>query len=233
MIQCYGVHDIVTKEIVNLATFNELSEEETYGIIVGYRCLDSPLPECTRHEKSNEDNIVFIPELIKNSGATVSLLNVLSNLGLKKINFLQGLLDSPTQVDYMTLGQALVRMPDFKRIHDTSQVTATMVKSLKYKLDEDNEPKDKEPKKDKVYHYISYIYVNGYIWKLDGRREKPIKLQRVRPTERWLEILRDAVRDQIELNDMSASVLALVTASDASTFAGRTVNKVMRYIFNR
>jgi hypothetical protein len=109
-----------------------------------------------------------------------------------------------------------------------------MVQKLMDKLDEDNESTtDKEVKTDKAYHYISYIYQDDHIWKLDGKRSKPIRLQRVDETEQWLEILRDSVRDQIELNDLSATVLALVVNPDAKTFTGKTVNKVMGYLFNR
>lgn len=48
-----------------------------------------------------------------------------------------------------------------------------------------------------AYHYVSYIYLDGYIWELDGMNKFPCK---VAPAESssWIDTLRPYLRQRME-----------------------------------
>lgn len=63
---------------------------------------------------------------------------------------------------------------------------------------------------EKVYHFVSYIPKNGFIWELDSLRRNPTKLAAINEGKNWLEFLRPIIMEKLDSVSHRATLLAIV-----------------------
>lgn len=49
---------------------------------------------------------------------------------------------------------------------------------------------------EKAYHYIAYIYKNGFVWELDGLKARPYKIRECKQEE-WLKQTESLIQDRM------------------------------------
>lgn len=47
------------------------------------------------------------------------------------------------------------------------------------------------------YHYISYIYKNGFVWELDGLKSQPMRLQQC-AHEKWITTVKPIIQQRMQ-----------------------------------
>ncbi|KAI8889460.1 hypothetical protein K501DRAFT_267003 [Backusella circina FSU 941] len=94
----YGIDGIIAQNILDVDDYDKLSEDTTFGLIFAYK-TESLQHQDNSVENPDAANIVFTYQIIDNSCATLSLVNILFNIEEYRSEFTQGFLDHTNGMD--------------------------------------------------------------------------------------------------------------------------------------
>lgn len=176
--------------------FKYISEDEASGPIV----MDSRL-----------DKIFFAHQVINNACATQAILSVLLNCSHPDVNLgetLSNFKEFVGSFDAGMRGLALSNSDLIKTVHNSfsRQAMFEFEKDVKSKKDDD------------VFHFISYVPIDGRLYELDGLKEGPIDLGPI-PSDllssgEWLEAARPVITKRIakyEEGEIHFNLMAIVS----------------------
>ncbi|KAI7881689.1 cysteine proteinase [Lichtheimia hyalospora FSU 10163] len=202
MAHTYGATSIAVEEVYDL---DMLTDGNIYGLIFAHPYEDSlPAPVQSDQDKKDASNVFFSCQIVTNICATLALLGILFNIdGQVDIGeHLSHLKTVLGHVDPVLRGNALGNDSLLRETHNSfadaqarAEAEAPSSKARKGK-----KGKRKLTEED-AYHYVSFIYLDGFIWELDGMNKFPCK---VAPAESssWINTLRPHLRQRMEEHDM-------------------------------
>lgn len=135
------------------------------------------------------EKIFFAKQVINNACATQAILSVLLNSTHPDLSLGETLGDFKEFVqsfDPYNKGLALSNASQIRTVHNS------FARQTLFELDNKNANKD-----DDVFHFISYLPIDGRLYELDGLKEGPIDLGAI-GNENWLDVVRPIIEKRIQ-----------------------------------
>ena len=151
------------------------------------------------------EKIVFAKQVIQNACATQAILSVLLNVNHKDIQLgstLGDFKDFTQSFDAYNRGLALSNASQIRTVHNS------FARQTLFELDNSKNQKDED-----VYHFISYLPIDGRLYELDGLKEGPVDLGAI-GDKNWLDVVRPVIEKRIQKyseGEIHFNLMAMVT----------------------
>ncbi|XP_003738956.1 ubiquitin carboxyl-terminal hydrolase isozyme L5 [Galendromus occidentalis] len=187
LIRGFGVSGVQVEEIFSLEDESFVDMRPVFGLIFLFKYTDKSL--ATSGKVVTNPDIFFAKQVINNACATQAILAVLMNLQNPDVN----------------LGENLAQLKEFTKEFDSQMKGLTFSNSdvIREVHNSFSRPQivefDQKASKqdDDVYHFISYVPINGKLYELDGLREGPIEHCEIPANKDWLESARQVIEQRI------------------------------------
>ncbi|UYV82619.1 UCHL5 [Cordylochernes scorpioides] len=170
-----------TKEHLDAENFERL--KPVHGLIFLFKWFPGDEPSGSLVNDNRLDNIFFAKQVIKNACATQAIVSVLLNCSHEDVK----------------LGESLQTFKEFSQSFDATMKGLTLSNSDIIKQAPDiRDGARQATKDDDVFHYVSYVPIDGRLYELDGLKEGPIDLGAIGPGRDWLEVARPVIERRMQ-----------------------------------
>lgn len=166
LISKFGVSGVQVEELWSLDKEQFQHLNPVYGLIFLFKWTADDKPEGTVVQDSRLDNIFFAKQVINNACATQAILSVLMNISSSEVKLgstLQDLKNFCSSFDAVMKGLTLSNSDTIRGVHNSFACQQL------FEFDHKKPEKD-----DNVFHFVSYVPIDGRIYELDGLKEGPI-----------------------------------------------------------
>ena len=188
LIHKFGVTGVQVEELWSLDKENFAEVKPVYGLVFLFKWTQDTDPAGSVVQDSRLDSIFFAKQVINNACATQAIMSVLMNIDDKNVTMGTTLTDFKEfcgALDPETKGLALSNSEQIRSVHNS------FARQTLFEFDSKKASKD-----DDVFHFVSYVPINGRIYELDGLKPGPV--DHGPAGEDWT----DAVRPVIEARMM-------------------------------
>lgn len=143
----------------------------------------------------DQPGLFFARQVINNACGTQALLSVLLNIKDEKTQLgetLANFMDFAGCLDSEMKGYSLSNSDAIRSIHNS------FARQQLFEMEDLNAPKEKD-----VYHFVSYVPVNGRLWELDGLKSGPIDHGKLDDGADWMDAARPVIQQR--MNKYSSS----------------------------
>ncbi|KAJ2544892.1 hypothetical protein EV175_005856 [Coemansia sp. RSA 1933] len=163
-----GVKDVQVEELYGLDTETLRAMEPVYGLIFLFKWQPSTGTRGSTDPQQYEqpENVYFAHQIIQNACATQAILSILMNretdldIGETLNNLRSFSIDLPPDMR----GLALTNCDELRMVHNSFQRIESFLNDIHRPATED----------DDLFHFVSYVPVNGRLYELDGLKPAPI-----------------------------------------------------------
>lgn len=159
----------------------------------------------------NENGIFFANQTIQNACATQAVLNILLNKE-DEIDIGEDLTDFKafvTGFDGEMCGETVSNSDLIRGVHNSFSSPSIIVDE-----DPSRPPDNYDDKNDGLFHFIGYIFKNGYIYELDGLKNYPIKHTQCDNLQQFNETLPQILMERINKYNNEVRFSLLVVSND-------------------
>ncbi|KAG2211146.1 hypothetical protein INT47_006265, partial [Mucor saturninus] len=212
MIKEYGVKNTKAEELFSL-DFEHLEEDgPVHGLIVITEFTEEPLEEGYDVVDPDEENIIFTSQVVTNACGTLAIVGVLLNADIEeKGQILHNFEEFTNGFSPINRGLCLGGSDEIRRIHNAyapaHQIADNLLSASNQGVSSGKENQDVTDDYEIVYHYVTYIYKNGFLWKMDGLDNRPKKICKCDKGD-WLEMARPHVEKRM-CDSSNASIIAI------------------------
>ena len=192
LIKGFGVKGAQVEELWSLSADNFEHLKPIHGLIFLFKWLPGDEASGPIVQDERLDKIFFAKQVINNACATQAILSVLLNVQHPDVELgdtLTSFRDFVSSFDSPMKGLALSNSEVIKSVHNS------FARQNMFEF-ENMKNKDKE---DDVFHFISYVPIDGRLYELDGLKAGPIDLGSL-PTngDHWIEVARPVIEKRIQ-----------------------------------
>jgi len=188
LIHKFGVTGLQVEELWSLDKENFAELKPVHGLVFLFKWTPDNDPAGSIVQDSRLDSIFFARQVINNACATQAIMSVLMNIedsGVSLGTTLQEFKEFCGALDPETKGLALSNSDQIRSVHNS------FARQTLFEFDSKKADKD-----DDVFHFVSFVPINGRIYELDGLKAGPV--DHGPAGEDWT----DAVRPVIEARMM-------------------------------
>ncbi|XP_043277491.1 ubiquitin carboxyl-terminal hydrolase isozyme L5 [Venturia canescens] len=160
-----------------------------HGLIFLFKWVQDDEPAGTLVQDNRLDKIFFAKQVINNACATQAIVSVLLNCKHPDISLgpnLQALKNFCQGFDAGISGLALSNSNVIRKVHNSfSRQTLFEWDCSKSSKDED------------VFHFVSYLPIDGRLYELDGLKEGPMDLGPCPPGDQWVQAAKPIIQKRI------------------------------------
>lgn len=196
-------------------TFNRT----VHGLIFLFKWVKDDEPLGSIVADNRLDNIFFAKQVIQNACATQSILSVLLNCSHRDVDLgdtLGDFKEFTQSFDAFNKGLAMSNASQIRTVHNS------FARQTLFELDNSKNNKDED-----VFHFVSYLPINGRLYELDGLKEGPIDLGSVEG-DNWLDVVRPVIEKRIQKyseGEIHFNLMAIV--SDRQMLYQRQLNELI------
>lgn len=188
LIHKFGVTGLQVEELWSLDKENFAELKPVHGLVFLFKWTPDNDPAGSVVQDSRLESIFFARQVINNACATQAIMSVLMNIedsGVTLGTTLQEFKEFCGALDAETKGLALSNSDQIRSVHNS------FARQTLFEFDSKKADKD-----DDVFHFVSFVPINGRIYELDGLKAGPV--DHGPAGEDWT----DAVRPVIEARMM-------------------------------
>ncbi|XP_054157678.1 ubiquitin carboxyl-terminal hydrolase isozyme L5-like [Oppia nitens] len=187
LIRGFGVNGVQVEELYSLSPDCFVNLKPIHGLIFLFKWMPSTEPEGT---VVDSDNIFFAKQVINNACATQAIINILLNCKHDDIQLGQTLTDLKEFIqnfDPTMKGLALSNSDIIKQVHNS------FARQQMFEFEVQKAQKD-----DDVFHFISYLPIDGHLYELDGLKSGPILLGDIPNGTDWIDTARPHIEKRMQ-----------------------------------
>lgn len=161
-----------------------------HGLIFLFKWLPGDEPEGVVVSDSRLDSIFFAKQVINNACATQAIINILLNCNHEDIQLGSTLTDLKEFIQHFDptmKGLALSNSEVIKQVHNSFS------RQQMFEFESKTASKSED-----VFHFISYVPVEGRLYELDGLRGGPVDLGAVPHETDWVDIARPHIEKRMQ-----------------------------------
>ncbi|OAD04190.1 hypothetical protein MUCCIDRAFT_108009 [Mucor lusitanicus CBS 277.49] len=198
MVQQYGIEEVRVEEIFALEFLDESKDNtDLHGLIFISPYQEEALPYNFEKLDPLASDIVFTAQVVRNSCATLALLAVLLNANINKGPILNSFLEYTQGFSPIDRGMCLGYHDQIRSIHHAYASNAYQLAEDAMDVSTAETNENYEILVEDNYHYISYIYNNGYIWELDGLKWQPLRLSQC-THDNWIAEVKPIIQERMQ-----------------------------------
>lgn len=206
LICALGVRGVQVEELYSMDddSFAELSPVLGLVFLFKWRASDYHADPRPTLGEDAAPHVFFAKQVVNNACATQAILSILLNargvaLGDVLSNFRAFTESLPPDIKGMAIGNS----PEIRDAHNSFARAEPFVAEERHTAGEDDE----------VYHFLSYVPVDGNVYELDGLRDGPICLGECGEGDDWLRVVRPEILRRTELyaqSEIRFSLMAVI-----------------------
>ncbi|XP_056011366.1 ubiquitin carboxyl-terminal hydrolase isozyme L5-like [Ostrea edulis] len=206
LIRGFGCEGIQVEELWSLDASSFENLKPVYGLIFLFKWQPESEPEGSIVQDSRVEKIFFAKQVINNACATQAIISVLLNCPESEVKLghtLTQFKDFAQAFDPALRGLTLSNSDTIREVHNSFS------RQQMFEFDEKSAKKD-----DDVFHFVSYIPIDGRLYELDGLKEGPVDLGAVPADTDWLDVVRPVLEKRMQkysTDEIHFNLMAIVS----------------------
>lgn len=181
---------VYSKLVYQLCHFRMVFSRPIHGLIFLFKWTKDDDPTGSLVQDSRLEKIFFARQVIENACATQAILSVLLNCRHADIRLghtLTELKEFCQGFDANMKGLTISNSPVIRTVHNS------FARQQLFEFD-----KSMANKSDDVFHFVSYIPIDGRLYELDGLKQGPIDLGSIPADTDWTDVVRPIIEKRIQ-----------------------------------
>jgi len=219
LIRDFGVSGLQVEELWSLDADEFKNLGTVHGLIFLFKWVKDDEPQGSVVQDNRIEKIFFAKQVIQNACATQAILSVLLNVNHADIalgSTLTDFKDFTQSFDAYNRGLAMSNAAQIRTVHNS------FARQTLFEMDNTKNQKDED-----VYHFISYLPIDGRLYELDGLKEGPIDLGAI-GDKNWLDVVRPVIEKRIQKyseGEIHFNLMAMV--SDRQMLCQRQLDDIL------
>ncbi|XP_065348309.1 ubiquitin carboxyl-terminal hydrolase isozyme L5 [Cloeon dipterum] len=223
LIKEFGVTGVQVEELYTLEGKQFESYLPVHGLIFLFKWVADSEPSGPIVQDHRLDTIFFAKQVINNACATQAILSILMNCKHQDLNLgsnLSELKEFCQSFDAHMKGLTISNSPVIRSVHNS------FARQTLFEFDSKSASKD-----DEVYHFVSYVPIDGKLYELDGLKEGPIDLGDIPPDTNWVDFAKPIIGKRIDkytAGEIHFNLMGVI--SDRVTAYQKQIEKIQKEI---
>ncbi|XP_062569624.1 ubiquitin carboxyl-terminal hydrolase isozyme L5-like [Saccostrea cucullata] len=206
LIKGFGCEGVQVEELWSLDSTSFENLKPVYGLIFLFKWQPESEPEGSIVQDNRIEKIFFAKQVINNACATQAIISVLLNCPESEVKL------GPTLGQFKEFAQAFdpaLRGLTLSNSDTIREVHNSFSRQQMFEFDEKLAKKD-----DDVYHFVSYIPIDGRLYELDGLKEGPVDLGAIPADTDWLDVVRPVLEKRMHkysADEIHFNLMAIVS----------------------
>ncbi|XP_035824562.1 ubiquitin carboxyl-terminal hydrolase isozyme L5 isoform X2 [Aplysia californica] len=190
LIKGFGCRGVQVEEIWSLDPESFESLKPVHGLIFLFKWAPNTEADGSIVQDSRLEKIFFASQVINNACATQAILSILLNCTHQDLELgdtLTNFKEFSQDLDPGLRGLSLSNSDTIREVHNS------FARQQMFEFDEKLAKKD-----DDVFHFVSYLPIDGRLYELDGLKSGPIDLGAIPAETDWIDVVRPVIEKRMQ-----------------------------------